>query len=108
MSRRRPTAARIDRSVSCSTCEAVCCRLTVVLVPGDHVPAEMIEHGEHGVDVLKRGDDGWCVAVDRESMRCGIYEQRPAACHRFVMGGDYCCAVREAHDRRTIPSTLVD
>ncbi|WP_395683655.1 YkgJ family cysteine cluster protein [Dokdonella sp.] len=108
MSHRRPPAAHIDRSVSCSNCAAVCCRLTVVLMPDDHVPAELIERGVQGVDMLKRGEDGWCVAVDRKHMRCTIYEQRPAACRRFVMGGDYCCAVREAHDRRAIPSILVD
>ena len=108
MSHRRPTAAHIDRSVSCSACEAICCRLTVVLMPDDHVPAEMVERDPNGVALLKRGEDGWCVAVDREQMRCSIYEQRPAACRRFVMGGNYCCAVREAHDRRAIPSTLVD
>jgi hypothetical protein len=72
MSHRRPTAAHIDRSVSCSACEAVCCRLTVVLMPGDHVPAGMVERGEHGVDVLKRGEDGWCVAGDRGPNSCGI------------------------------------
>jgi Fe-S-cluster containining protein len=107
MSHRRSAAAHIDHSVSCSDCEAVCCRLTVVLMPDDHVPAELVERDPHGVDVLKRGTDGWCIAVDRTRMCCSIYEQRPAACRRVVMGGDYCCAVREAHDRRVIPSTLV-
>ena len=108
MSHRRAAAAHIDRSVSCSACEAVCCRLTVVLMPDDHVPSELVEHDARGIAVLKRNEDGWCAAIDRTRMCCGIYEQRPSACRRFVMGGDYCCAVREAHDRRKIPSTLVD
>jgi Fe-S-cluster containining protein len=100
----------IDPSVSCSACDAVCCRLTVVLMPHDSVPPELVERSVHGVDIMKHGEDGWCIAMDREHMCCGIYEQRPSACRRFAMGGEYCRAVREEHERnyeRVIPSTLI-
>lgn len=82
-----------DRSVSCSACEAVCCRLTVVLAPPDDVPREYVVY-ERGLAIMARGEDGWCLALDREHRCCGIYDQRPSACRRFVMGGAYCQAER--------------
>src|SRR5690606_22647062 len=72
-------------AIHCSNCEAVCCRLTVVVMPGDDVPAYMVERNENGPDVMARAEDGWCVALDRSNMRCGIYQTRPDVCRRFVM-----------------------
>ena len=36
----------------------------------------------------------WCVAIDQGRMCCSIYEQRPAICRKFEMGGPYCREVR--------------
>uniref|UniRef100_UPI0025D56710 YkgJ family cysteine cluster protein n=1 Tax=uncultured Thiocystis sp. TaxID=1202134 RepID=UPI0025D56710 len=35
-------------------------------------------------------DDGWCAALDRDSLRCRIYAWRPLVCREFVMGGPDC------------------
>lgn len=78
----------------CSTCEAVCCRLTVVLQPEDHVPDHLTTYSPEGLHVMKRGEDGWCVALNSVRMNCGIYETRPSVCRRFVMNGPYCRAIR--------------
>lgn len=86
----KPAKAAFD----CSTCEAVCCRLTVVLQPDDRVPDHLTTHTPEGLHVMKRGEDGWCVALNRTHMNCGIYENRPSVCRRFVMKGPYCKAVR--------------
>lgn len=86
---------RIDPSVACDRCEAVCCRLTVVVMPDDDVPREFLARDPGGMQVMARGEDGWCAALDRTQMRCGIYERRPDVCRRFTMGGGYCRAVRE-------------
>lgn len=80
----------VDRTVSCSHCDAVCCRLTVVLQPDEAVPAHFVDHDDRGVRVMARGDDGWCSALDRERMCCSIYEQRPSICRKFAMGSAYC------------------
>ncbi len=90
----------IDASVSCTTCAAVCCRLTVTIGPDDVLPPELIERNPQGVEVLARGADGWCVALDRTRMCCGIYEQRPAICRKFAMGGAYCRDERSRHAQR--------
>ncbi len=103
----QPDDSKIDPDVSCTRCEAVCCRLTVVLADGDQVAAELVVRDANGIEMMARGDDGWCVALDRATRRCSIYETRPATCRRFVMGGGYCRLVRttfaEARDAGRIP-----
>jgi Fe-S-cluster containining protein len=103
MSNRAPAADadayahEIDPSVSCANCEAVCCRLTVVLAPEDAMPEHLTAHTAEGVAVMARAADGWCVALDRTRMCCSIYEQRPGVCRKFAMGSPYCRAERENH-----------
>lgn len=92
-----PEDSLIDPRVSCTHCDAVCCRLTVVLLPGDNVPEQFIVRGDNGTDTLAHAADGWCVAMDREHMRCGIYAQRPSICRKFTMGAGYCRLEREKY-----------
>jgi hypothetical protein len=99
-----PEAERADGvlpEVHCSGCDAVCCRLVVVLLPGDDVPMRLTTVTEAGLDVMARDADGWCVALDPATHRCTIYETRPHMCRKFVMGGAYCREVRNDYaDRR--------
>lgn len=98
-----------DAPIDCGACDAVCCRLTVVLLPGDDVPAHLTTVTDAGLPVMARDEDGWCVAVDSARMCCSIYASRPAICRKFAMGGPYCREVREIHARdygRAIPLTL--
>lgn len=78
----------------CSTCEAVCCRLTVVLQDEDRIPDHLTTYSPEGLHVMKHSEDGWCVALNTVRMNCGIYETRPSVCRRFVMNGPYCKAIR--------------
>ncbi len=80
----------VDPDVSCSTCAAVCCRLIVTVDAADHIPGALIEPNAQGIDVMRRGADGWCIALDRERMCCSIYANRPGICRKFAMGGAYC------------------
>jgi Fe-S-cluster containining protein len=90
-------------SVSCDRCPASCCRLTVVLGADDVVAAELLQQVGSGPPRMRHGADGACIALDRHSSRCTIYETRPAACRRFTMDGAYCRSVRRA-DRMRIDS----
>lgn len=87
--------------IRCGDCDAVCCRLTVVLDDDDHVPARLTTRTSAGLRVMARDAGGWCVAVDRDRHGCGIYENRPAVCRRFVMAGPYCRGVRDDYATRT-------
>ncbi len=98
-------------AVHCESCDAVCCRLTVVLQPGDDVPARFTDVTADGLPVMARDEEGWCVAVDAARMCCGIYDSRPEVCRRFAMGGPYCREVRADYSdraRRGIPLALYD
>ncbi|MEP7096769.1 MAG: YkgJ family cysteine cluster protein [Dokdonella sp.] len=101
---------RIDPTIRCADCEAVCCRLPVLLLPGDSVPIWAIDHDEHGLEIVAKADDGWCVALDRHTMRCTIYARRPQICAEFAMGGDGCRDEREAWFGKpgsSIPITVI-
>jgi len=88
-----------ETTASCGACDAVCCRLTVVVMPDDPVPRHLVDR-QQGLDVMARDEDGWCVAVDRNRMCCSIYELRPAICRKFAMGSPYCLAERETYRHR--------
>lgn len=77
-------------AVTCATCRACCCRLEVMLITDTGVPKEYITEDKWGGETMLRLDDGWCSAIDRETMLCTIYEQRPWICREFEMGSDEC------------------
>ena len=95
----------IDPAIRCDRCEATCCRLTVYVMADDPTPDYLIDQDEYGMDVMRRLDDGWCTALDRDSMRCTIYPLRPQVCRDFDMGGGDCRNVR-ANDRRLAIAVL--
>lgn len=79
-----------EPAVTCATCAACCCQLEVMLITDTGVPRRFIETDEWGGEVMRRLDDGWCAALDRDSMRCTIYEVRPLICREFEMGSAEC------------------
>lgn len=88
----------VDPKVHCGNCDAVCCRLTVIVMPEDEVPRGYVAIDDHGLEVMARSEDGWCVALDHQRMCCSIYELRPDACRRFTMGAGYCRDERKAYE----------
>lgn len=97
------------RTAQCDHCDAVCCRLTVVLMPGDDIARHFTERTAAGLRVMARDEDGWCVALDGARMCCSIYESRPAVCRGFAMAGAHCLDVRadyRAQRARGIPLAL--
>ncbi|HVI59932.1 MAG TPA: YkgJ family cysteine cluster protein [Luteimonas sp.] len=105
----RDPAAPAARHDCCSDCDAVCCRLTVVLQPEDRIPGHLTTRNDDGLHVMARDEEGWCVAIDAAHMRCSIYDTRPGVCRRFEMAGPYCRSVRDDYaDRnaRGIPLAL--
>jgi len=103
-----PYAESVDPSVQCSDCEAVCCQLTVVLMPEDRVPEWLVHRDSKGLETLAKGSDGWCAAVDPNTSRCTIYDQRPEICRKFAMGSPGCRDERERwFGRSTFPTRAV-
>ena len=81
-------------AVTCECCDACCCQLEVMLICDRDVPARFVADDRWGGQVMRRLDDGWCAALDRDTMRCTIYERRPDICRDFEMGDSDCVAVR--------------
>lgn len=94
MSQRTDSPPRPPAPVSCETCAAACCRLEVVCISEGEIPERLTAESDWGGTVMARLEDGWCAALDRDSMRCRIYPQRPLGCRELELGGADCLAVR--------------
>lgn len=60
----------------------------------DDVPLQLTELDRWGGRVMARLEDGWCAALDRATMLCGIYARRPIICREYEVGGSDCIAER--------------
>jgi Fe-S-cluster containining protein len=76
--------------VSCSNCQACCCSLEVMIISDTAVPSQHIHVDVHGSQSMLRLDDGRCSALDRDTLLCTIYENRPWVCREFEMGSYEC------------------
>lgn len=88
-------------NISCSTCMALCCRLEVQLIDDsdDQVPAQYTTLVDGTYTAMKRGRDGWCVALDRATMLCSIYAKRPFLCRDYQVGDFDCIEERKKLSR---------
>jgi len=84
----------IDPAVRCEDCTACCCRKEVWLLGDTRVPGHLVVSDAWGGEVLERLDDGWCAALDRQTLRCSIYAYRPQVCRDVAMGGCECLDAR--------------
>ena len=84
----------IQRTISCANCQACCCRLEVILITDTGVPQHYVDTNSWGASVMARLDDGWCAALDRDTLLCTIYDRRPSICRDFEMGEHECITER--------------
>lgn len=89
---------KLNQDISCSTCQALCCRLEVRLIDDsdDQVPIEFVEKIDGFYLAMKQGTDGRCLALNRQTMLCSIYENRPYLCREYQVGDFDCLAERES------------
>lgn len=85
----------VDPSISCTSCQACCCRLEVMILTDTGVPKEHIKTDRWGAETMRQLDDGKCSALSRETNMCTIYENRPWVCREFEMGSFECQDERE-------------
>lgn len=88
------TTSTADTTISCSNCDACCCRLEVLIISDTGVPDNFIAYDKWGGMTMARLEDGWCAALDRSTMSCMIYERRPQICRDLEMGEYDCIAAR--------------
>ena len=63
----------------------------------DDPPRRMTTEDPWGGAVMRRLDDGWCVALDRDTMLCTIYPRRPGVCRDYPAGSADCLLERAKH-----------
>ena len=61
-----------------------------MIISDTGVPSQHIHVDKHGSETMLRLDDGWCSALDRDTLMCSIYENRPWICREFEMGSYEC------------------
>jgi Fe-S-cluster containining protein len=76
--------------VTCANCQACCCSLEVMIISDTGVPSRHVHVDEYGSETMLRLDYGWCSALDRDTLMCSIYENRPWICREFEMGSYEC------------------
>ncbi|MFB2921183.1 MULTISPECIES: YkgJ family cysteine cluster protein [Aerosakkonema] len=69
-------------------CQAQCCALIGTIVFDEEVLNGAINEGNLDIDradnlVMKRGSDGFCRCLNRQTRTCEIYENRPQTCKDF-------------------------
>jgi hypothetical protein len=63
-------------------CQAACCRLRFALTVRD-VEKGNVKWNLGQPYMIRQGADGYCHHLDRESQRCGVYEDRPFVCRAY-------------------------
>jgi Fe-S-cluster containining protein len=66
-----------------------------MLITETGVPERFVAIDDWGGRTMARLDDGWCSALDRNTMVCMIYAQRPLICREFQMGAYECISERD-------------
>lgn len=71
-------------------CHAQCCALRGIAVfpeqegfELDNPPYNLVYNDELNFWEMQKGADGYCNCLDRETRRCGVYEDRPMTCKEF-------------------------
>jgi Fe-S-cluster containining protein len=95
-----------EPAVTCASCAACCCRLEVMLITETGVPERFIETDRWGGRTMMRLDDGWCAALNRDTLMCSIYALRPLICREFAMGEDECMEERRANGSHSRSAAL--
>ena len=70
----------------------------------DVIPPGLTEQDRWGGWVMARLDDGWCSALDRNTLLCTIYQRRPMICSDYQVGDFDCIQERLVHTAAPIES----
>jgi len=65
-----------------------------MIITDTGVPPRYIQTDPWGGQVMARLEDGWCAALDRDTLMCTIYENRPWICREFAVGSHECLVER--------------
>ena len=79
--------AQIDCENRVQLCRAACCRLRFALSRQD-LEEGVVKWELSRPYLIRRGPEGYCGHLGRDSRSCSIYEQRPVPCRAYDCRGD--------------------
>jgi Fe-S-cluster containining protein len=81
----------LDAQVECVSLmdryKAKCCTFTFALTK-DEVEAGKIDHNQKKPFFIARDEDGYCPHLERYSMKCSVWDDRPLRCRRYDCTND--------------------
>lgn len=77
----------VDCSSMLERCRAACCTFHFALTK-DEAEAGNIAYNPEKPFFINREEDGYCTHLDRETLRCLIWAERPARCRKYDCGAD--------------------
>lgn len=99
--------ANIDCESRLHICKAMCCKFPFALSRQD--VEEGIVRWDFGKPYLiARGDDGYCIHLNRETYQCEVYENRPVPCRGFNCEDNEKWKVWLDYDKKTINPELIE
>jgi Fe-S-cluster containining protein len=73
---------RVDCGPELARCRARCCTLSFALTK-EEAREGRIRHDPKRPFFIRREADGYCSHLERESLRCGAWDERPLRCRRY-------------------------
>jgi len=74
--------AVIDCRSKIQECRAACCTLTFALTR-DEVQKGTIKHNPEKPFFISKNTEGYCTHLDRNSLECTVWNERPLRCRRY-------------------------
>jgi Fe-S-cluster containining protein len=75
-------SARVDCKDRLEHCRSVCCTFQFALTKKE-VRAKKLIHNPERPFFIKRDKDGYCPHLERTTLRCSVWPDRPARCRKF-------------------------
>jgi Fe-S-cluster containining protein len=95
---------KIDCEARKPLCLGACCTLAFALSPQDIREGIRWSLGKPFMNV--RGEDGYCVNMERGELRCSIYEHRPSVCRLYDCRNDH--RIWQDFDKMIINPALIE
>ena len=94
--------ADVDCGPNLKWCRAVCCTFHFALTK-EEVRKGHLKHNPSRPFFIARDPDGYCPHLDRDSLRCSVWPDRPLRCRRYDCRDDpQVVELRNGHPQRTV------
>jgi len=80
-------AARVDCAANLKACGAICCTFQFALTK-EEVRKGHIKHNPFRPFFIARDTDGYCPHLERGTLRCSVWSERPLRCRRYACKED--------------------